>query len=94
MNEATIISILKAILPNIAEIVIDEYKPTAINWLNSKIADVENNIAKEKICILHATFGHGLWKDEGKLAIYEAELVGLNWALNEVNSFVVDQPTA
>ena len=93
-NESTIVKIIKSILPEVETVVIDELKPKAIEWLSAKIEDVKSNVAKEKICVLHASFGHGLWKDEGKLAVYEAELAILTWALNEVNTFVLDQPVS
>ena len=92
MNEEVIISIIKAILPTIEAIIIADEKPKAIEWLNTQIGKVTDDIAKEKITLLQATIGHGELKDEAKLVGYTLELKGLQWALEQVNAYEV--PTA
>lgn len=90
MNEEQILAIIKAILPIVESIVIADVKPQVITWLEGQIEHKQKDIATENVTILHAKFGQGLWKDEGRLAVYEGELAGLNWALAQINAF---QPT-
>ena len=92
MNEEVIISIIKAILPAIEAIIIADEKPKVIDWLNTQIGKVTDDIAKEKITLLQATIGHGELKDEAKLVGYNLELKGLQWALEQVTAYEV--PTA
>lgn len=82
----------KEAIPAIEETVFTYYKPRVIEWLNTQIGKVTDDIAKEKITLLQATIGHGELKDEAKLVGYNLELKGLQWALEQVTAYEV--PTA
>ena len=87
MNEETILAIIKAIFNTVEPIIIADIKPSVIDWLNKEIELVTTDISKEKIALLHATLGNGLLRDNAKLAGYELELAGMNWALAQIEAY-------
>jgi Na+/phosphate symporter len=100
MDIVALIKEVVTIINDVAPIIEGEFiktdadKAKAIEYLTTQIDKIKNDIAKEKITILHAKLGQGLLKDEAKLIGYNLELDGLEWCLKQVTEFQIPtEPT-